>query len=286
MSAMDGYAVRAADAVAGAILRVVGEALAGVPFPGTVGTDEAVRIATGGVVRGGADAILIEENATRDGEAIRVTTVPIAGQFVRPPGSDFAAGQRIADTGERLTPARLGLAAAANLARLAVARRPRVAILPNGDELREAGSPLRPGAIVNSAAYALEALVRCWGAEPVRLPILADDADACEAALAGDTSRPPGYHRRGLGWRARPVPPRRRAAWSAHPVRQGCGAAGQTDVARAFPDGRLLLGLPGNPASAFVCAQLFLKPLMFALTGCDPAMQPDEVSRRSIRASG
>lgn len=137
VSAMDGYAVRAADAAAGAVLRLIGEAPAGAPFGGQVGSGEAVRIGTGGLLPSGADAILIQENADRQGDGVRVREPPKAGQFIRARGCDFVAGQHLASPGEELTPARLGLAGAANIGALSVTKRPSVAIVPSGDELRE-----------------------------------------------------------------------------------------------------------------------------------------------------
>ncbi len=150
--------------------------------------------------------------------------------------------------------------------------RPRIAILPNGDELREPGGQLARGSIVNSAAYAVEALVERWGGEPRRLPILPDDAAACETALSRDSEAADVLVTIGgasVGDRDlfRPAAAKlgARILFDKVAVQPGkpCWHA-------RFPDGRLLLGLPGNPASAFVCAHLFLKPLLFALTARDP----------------
>lgn len=272
VSAMDGYAVRAADASVGAVLRVIGEAPAGTLFAGSIHVGEAVRIATGGVVPPGADAILIQEHAERDGDSIRVAEKPTAGEFIRARGCDFAAGQQIASAGDALTPARIGLAAAANFASVPVAGRPRIAILPSGDELREPGDSLQPGQIVNSATYALEALVARWGGEPRRLPIVADDLPACEAALSDDGE--PADVLVAIGGASvgdrdlfRPAAERLGATILFDKV---AVQPGKPCWHARFPDGRLLLGLPGNPASAFVCAHLFLKPLIYALLGRDP----------------
>lgn len=269
VSAMDGYAVREEDAVAGATLKVIGDAPAGVPFAGSVAPGNAVRIATGGVVPEGADRIVIQEIAMRAGETIRIVEPPGAARYVRPAGCDFAAGQMLAHAGEPLTAARLGLAAAANLDALCVRRRPRILILASGDELREPGSALTPGVIVNSAAYALAELVAAWGGVAIRHPILSDDRARCEAQLreAGldaDIILPLG----GASVGERDV---------LRPVLAGLGAQirferiavqpGKPCWHALFADGRLVLGLPGNPASAFVCAHLLLKPLMLALLG-------------------
>jgi molybdopterin molybdotransferase len=281
VSAMDGYAVRAEDAVAGAVLTLIGDAPAGQPFAGAVAPGTAVRIATGGVVPAGADRIVIQEVVERDGETIRIVEAPGPAGYIRPAGCDFRQGQLLAKAGDPLTPARLGLAAAANLAALAVRRRPRVAVLASGDELREPGSPLAPGQIVDSAAYALAELVAAWGGVAIRHPILSDDRDRCAEQMSGagleaDIILPLG----GASVGERDV---------LRPVLQSFGAEivferiavqpGKPCWHARFPDGRLVLGLPGNPASAFVCAHLLLKPLIGALLG---RAEPDRLFRAAL----
>src|SRR5690606_19620647 len=151
-SAMDGYAVRAADlAQAPAILQLIGTAPAGAPFEGRIGPGEAVRIFTCAPVPEGADAILIQEDAEQIGTgAVRALASVAPGRFVRPAGLDFREGDLLLPAGVRLDPARLSLAAAANHAELAVVRRPRVAILATGDELLRPGSRIGPGQIIAS----------------------------------------------------------------------------------------------------------------------------------------
>jgi molybdopterin molybdotransferase len=269
VSAMDGFAVREEDALAGTTLQVVGDAPAGTPFGGSIAPGHAVRIATGGVVPEGADRVVIQEIVEREGERIRIVEAPGPARYIRAAGCDFAARQVLARAGELLTPARLGLAAAANCAMLDVRRPPRVLILASGDELREPGSALAPGVIVNSAGYALAELVTGWGGTPIRRPILADDRARCaaqlrDAGLDADVILPLG----GASVGERDV---------LRPVLAGLGARlvferiavqpGKPCWHARFADGRLVLGLPGNPASAFVCAHLLLKPLMLALLG-------------------
>jgi molybdopterin molybdotransferase len=281
MSAMDGYAVREADSAAGASLAVIGEAPAGAPFQGRVEPGTAVRIATGGVVPEGAERIVIQENVEREGGRIRIVVPAGAATFVRPAGGDFAAGQVLAEAGERLTPARLGLAAAANRDRLEVRRKPRVALLASGDELREPGGALAPGEVVNSAVYALAELVSAWGGIAIRHPILSDDRAQCLEQLGGDALDadlilPLG----GASVGERDI---------LRPVLQSLGAEirfekiavqpGKPCWHARFPDGRLVLGLPGNPASAFVCAHLLLKPLLLALLG---NTEPDRPLRAAL----
>lgn len=269
VSAMDGYAVRAADARVGALLEVIGDAPAGAPFAGHVAPGTAVRIATGGVVPPGAERIAIQEIVEREGNRIRIGEAPGAATFVRDAGCDFRKGETLARAGDLLTPARLGLAAAANLGALAVRRRPRVALLPSGDELGEPGTEPGAGGIVNSAAYALAELVAAWGGAPVRHAILPDDRDACAARLdAADLDVEVIVPLGGASVGDRDV---------LRPLFEAMGALmvferiavqpGKPSWHARFPDGRLVLGLPGNPASAFVCAHLLLNPLIFALTG-------------------
>lgn len=272
MSAMDGFAVRSADVAEGAVLRLIGEAPAGAPFAGAVGISECVAIATGGVVPNGADRVIMQENAPRDGDRVTIDD-PSGPPFVRPRGMDFAAGQQLLGVGALLSPAAIGLAAASGQARVMVARRPKVAIIASGDELREPGQPLGPGAAYNSAAYALAALVEAWGGEAMRVPTLSDELDPSIAALRAipdaDLYLPIG----GASVGKRDV---------LRPAFEALGAAlvfsriavipGKPSWHARLPDGRAVLGLPGNPSSAFVCAHLLLRPLLAALTGQDPAL--------------
>ncbi len=268
LSAMDGYAVSGRVAE-GDVLRVIGEAPAGRPFEGSVGPGTAVRIATGGVVPSGADRVVIQESVERAGETVRLIETPGEAGFVRAVGSDFDAGQTVARAGELLTPARLGLVAAANHGHVSVYRPPRVAVLASGDELREPGASLAPGQIVNSAAYTVSRLLEQWGGTPLRHPILADDYELArkqlEAAdLAVDLVIPLGGASVGDRDRLRPLFEERGARILFDKV---AVQPGKPTWHARFPGGPLLLGLPGNPASAFVCAHLFVRPLLFALTG-------------------
>jgi molybdopterin molybdotransferase len=275
VSAMDGYAVREADAAAGAELRVIGESPAGAPFAGEVVPGTAVRIATGGVVPAGAERIIIQELVDRESDHIRIREQPGEAAFVRAAGSDFAAGQAVLSAGDRLTPARIALAAAANRDALRVHASPRVLILASGDELREPGGALGKGEIVNSAGYAIEALVKSWGGAAERMPLLADDRDECRKQLVGsaldaEVIVPLGGASVGDRDVLRPL-----FAEMGAEIRFDRVAVqpGKPTWHARFADGRLVLGLPGNPASAFVCAWLFLKPLLHALLGrCGPAL--------------
>lgn len=272
MSAMDGFAVRSADVAEGAVLRLIGEAPAGAPFAGAVGTSECVAIATGGVVPDGADRVIMQEHATRDADRVTIDD-PSGPPFVRPRGMDFAAGQQLLGVGALLSPAAIGLAAASGQARVMVARRPKVAIIASGDELREPGQPLGPGAAYNSAAYALAALVEAWGGEAMRVPTLSDELDPSIAALRAipdaDLYLPIGGASVGKRDLLRPA---FEALGAALVFSRIAVIPGKPSWHARLPDGRAVLGLPGNPSSAFVCAHLLLRPLLAALTGQDPAL--------------
>ena len=266
VSAMDGYAVRAADAVAGATLRLAGAAPAGRPFAGEVTPGAAVRIFTGGFVPAGADAILIQENARAEGSALEVLEPVAPGRWIRRRGLDFAEGQALLPAGRRLTARDIGLAAAANHPWLTVHRRPRIGILATGDEIALPGEPLPPGGIVSSNAHALAALVASAGGEAIILPIAPDDAGSI-AELAGSG----GYDL---------LVTTGGASVGEHDLVQK--ALGQDGFALDFwkiamrPGkpliwGRLgampVLGLPGNPVSAMVCGVVFLLPALARMQG-------------------
>lgn len=293
VSAMDGYAIRADGACEGARLEVIGESPAGRPFEGFVGPGQAVRIATGGVLPDGADHVLIQEHAERIGSALKIIqwSSPAPPSFVRPAGYDFRAGDLLARAGESLTPARHALVVAANVAHAAVARRPSVAIVASGDELREPGTDLRRGETINSAAYAVTDLVEIWGEAPRRLETLPDDPAACDARLrsqdfAADVIVTIGGASVGDHDVLRPMLRR----MGAEIVFEGIAAQpGKPSWHARFADGRLILGLPGNPASAFVCAHLLLKPLLFRLTARDPSLASAYIRTRlaaGVKANG
>lgn len=268
-SAMDGWAVRSADAPGS--LEIVGESAAGHGFAGPVRPGQAVRIFTGAAVPAGCDAVVIQEDATRDGDRVTVPGVE-PGHHLRPAGGDFRAGQALLAAGVRIDPWRLSLAAAAGRAELSVARQPRVALFSTGEEIIEAPATPGPFQIYDSGSRALAALVAGWGAQVSRARPVRDDLEATVEAL--------------------------RVAQGDLVVTVGGASVGDHDLVRAaaqalglelavasvnvrpgkptffgrLGDGRLLLGLPGNPASAMVCAELFLRPLIAALQGADPAL--------------
>ena len=285
VSAMDGYAV--ASAAIGDALRVIGEAPAGVPFGGVVGPGEAVRIATGGVVPKGATRVVIQEHVAREGDMIAVRELSL-GFHVRAAGGDFAAGAVVARAGEVMTPGRIALVAATGCARVSVVRRPRVAIMASGDELRAGGDPSE-GGIYDSGGPSMAALVAGWGGTAVRLPILPDDRAALDAALAAADLEVDVIVTLGgasVGHRDQ-LRPAFEALGAVILFDKVAVIPGKPTWHARFGDGRLLVGLPGNPASAFVCAHLFVAPLLAALTGRDPGLRL-EVARlgQAIGANG
>jgi molybdopterin molybdotransferase len=270
MSAMDGYAVRSADAsTAPARLKVIGEVAAGRPFDQPLRANEAVRIFTGGVVPDGADAVVIQEDTARDGDTVIVNEAALAGRNIRPAGIDFRQGDVLLRAGRRLTDRDLSLAAGMNHPQLAVCRRPKVAVLATGDELVMPGTIPGPGQIVYSNGFALRALARAEGAETVDLGIAADTVAATTDGI-----------RRARDDGADILITTGGASVGDHDlVKQSLEAE---DVAMAFwkiamrpgkpmMHGRLgamrVIGLPGNPVSSYVCGFLFLAPLIRALSG-------------------
>jgi molybdopterin molybdotransferase len=266
-SAMDGWAVRAADCPGA--LRVIGESAAGRSFGGALAAGEAVRIFTGAPMPPGADAVVIQEDARADGGSVSVPEVR-SGKHVRPAGLDFKAGARLLTCGIRLDAWRLALAAAAGSARLAVSVRPRVAVLATGEELVRPGEAIEPDQIYDSGSAALGALIARWGGEPSLLASAGDNVQAIVGAVQGaacDLLVTIGGASVGDHDLVKPALAKLGLVLEVESVNLRPGKP--TSFGR-LADGRLVLGLPGNPASAMVCAQLFLRPLIVAMQGADP----------------
>ncbi|MEL7140046.1 MAG: gephyrin-like molybdotransferase Glp [Pseudomonadota bacterium] len=259
-SAMDGYAVRAAEAVPGARLAVAGEAAAGHRAACALPPAAAIRIFTGAPLPEGADSILIQENAARDGDTITVAEAPAPDAYVRPAGGDFAAGSILAAP-NRLGPREIGLLAAMNVAEPVVARRPVVALMATGDELVWPGETPGPDQIIASSAPALAARVAAAGAIPRLCPIARDTREsllaALEVARGADILVTLGGASVGDHDLVAEVLGGAGLALDFYKIRM---RPGKPLMAGRLHDGMAMLGLPGNPVSAMVCAELFLVP--------------------------
>jgi molybdopterin molybdotransferase len=266
-TAMDGYAVRAADTPGR--LRVVGESAAGAPFAGSLRPGEAAAISTGAVLPEGADAVAqIEIVSVLDGgSAIQIDRAVRLDEAIRHAGSDIRRGDRVLAQGARIGPAQIGAAAAVGLEQLSCGLLPSVAILTTGNELRRPGEPLGPGQIYDSNAPMLHALLRTANATVTRVPAVADTVEAHREALgaalehdvvisSGGVSVGPHDLVREIGrelgiqeifWRValRPGKP----------------------LSFGVRDRTLIFGLPGNPVSTLVCFELFVRPALYALQG-------------------
>ena len=284
MSAMDGYAVRAADVAAlPATLNVVGYAPAGHAFDGSVGPGEAVRIFTGAPVPDGADTIVIQENTEQSDEIVRVVdgTAPV-GRYIRPAGLDFATGDILLPRGKVLTARDVGLSAAMNVPWLSVHRKPRISILATGDEIVMPGDPIGRDQIVSSNALSLAAFITAQGGTPLDLGIAPDQEDGLRALAAG-------------------------ARGSDILVTTGGASVGDHDLVQSVLgdiglevdfwriamrpgkplmfgriDGTFLIGLPGNPVSSLVCAIMFLAPAIRKMLGMDTLLPETGTARLGL----
>ena len=270
-SAMDGYALRAADAATpGTRLRPVGESFAGHPFAGTVGAGECVRIMTGAVLPDGADCVVMQERATVHEDGVAFDKAPADGDNVRPAGEDIARGATVLAPGRWLTPADIGLLASVGAGEVSVHRRPRVALFSTGDELQPVGQALGPGDIHDSNRYTLRALLEGLGVAVQDLGIVRDTPEALEDAFA-------------------------RAAGCDALITSGGVSVGEADfvldalrrrgdvgfwkvamkpgkpLAFGRLDAALFFGLPGNPVSAMVTFMQLVRPALIRLAGAEPA---------------
>ena len=287
-SAMDGYAVRRADIAAGAVLPVVGESAAGRRYAGTLVPGQAVRIFTGAPVPEGADAIVIQETS-RAGDG-RVELLPESAAtpgHIRQAGQDFTAGARLLEAGVRLDAWRLSLVAAAGMAEVAVRAKPRVAVLCTGDELVPPGGTPAPDQIYESGSAAIMALITQWGGEATFIGTEADDLDALQATLAGvDADLIVTIGGASVGDHDLVKPALIRLGLVTDFVSLNLRPGKPTSFG-VLDSGAHVLGAPGNPASAFVVAQLLLKPWIEAALGLadtDPFVKA--VTAAAIAANG
>ncbi|MEP7240496.1 MAG: gephyrin-like molybdotransferase Glp [Devosia sp.] len=268
-SAMDGYAVRANEIVPGAPVFLAGTSQAGQRFTGMMQSGESVRIFTGAPMPIGADAVIIQENATADGNKVTFMKGATPGQSVRKKGNDFIEGTELLPAGVGLTPAMLNLAASANYAELSVAKRPRLAVLATGDELVAPGSELGPDQIVASNSYGLMPLLSPYADKVIDLGIVPDDKPQLEKAILS-----------ALDYGVEVL------------LTSGGASVGERDFVQevlrdlgvtldfwkiAMRPGKPLMfgtrgktmvfGLPGNPTSAFVTAVVLVRPALRLMTG-------------------
>ncbi len=265
-SAMDGYAIHAADHQQGAVLTVIGESAAGHGWQGTLAPGQALRIFTGAPVPEGAGQVVIQENVTRDGDRITISDAQDSGNNIRPKGGDFAQGTAITAP-RRLTPTDIALLAAMNIATLPVTRKPVVAIIATGDELVQPGDAPGPDQIIASNSYGLAALIEAEGAIARLLPIARDTVASLEQTFAlaqgadlivtiggasvgdhdlvGQVAQSLGMDRSFYKVAMRPGKPL---------------MAGRFGTAA-------MIGLPGNPVSAMVCGHVFILPVIRKMLG-------------------
>lgn len=283
-SAMDGYAVRAADVASAGPdspvrLPVRGESRAGGPLPEPLESGTACRIFTGAPMPSRADAIVIQEDTERDGDEVAIRESSREGVYVRAQGSDVPSGTLLLRAGDRLWPGEIGLLASQNIDRVHVFRRPRVAILSTGDELRQLGDELEPGTIINSNVYVLTEMLRALGAIPLALPAARDTLSDIEAslrtALEADVVITTGgvsvgeYDFVNAAFENVGIEP---MFWK---VRMKPGKP----TAFALYQGKPVIGVPGNPISAMVAFEVLIAPCLRKMLG-DPQPHPEPVVAR------
>ncbi|HMF67991.1 MAG TPA: gephyrin-like molybdotransferase Glp [Phyllobacterium sp.] len=269
-SAMDGYAVKAADVASVPVtLKLIGQSAAGHAFSGILNDGEAVRIFTGAPVPVGADSVVIQENTVPGDRQVEITETVTFGRNIRKAGLDFDEGDLLLQAGRVLDPAALALAAAADHPTLEVLRLPRVAILATGDELVAPGESYRPDQIIASNSYGLAEIVRLAGGIPIDLGIAEDRLEALSDALD-----------EAVAAKADILVTLGGASVGDHDLVQPALAAKGMELdfwkialrpGKPLMFGRLqdmkILGLPGNPVSSLICAHIFLIPLIHAMLG-------------------
>ena len=272
-SAVDGYAVRAADAARS--LRVVGESAAGRPFEHSVEPGTAIRILTGGVLPEGADCVVMVEDVEVGGEVVKVPAGLVAGQNFHAPGADLRAGESVLQAGTGLGAAEIGLAAALGLPELPVGRRPRVALLSTGDELVEVGKRPGPGQIPDSNRWALLAALRDAGAEVRLLGIGPDEPGALrqlvmEALAGADALVTSGGVSVGTHDLVKPL---LESIGTVHVGRVKL-KPGKPFTFATLPQGKVAFGLPGFPVSSLVTFEVFVRPALRKMQGYAQLQRP------------
>ena len=283
-SSMDGYALRADDTREdGVELTVVGRVAAGALPARALRLGEAMRIFTGAPLPDGADAVVPQEDVTADGDRVRVPARVERGAFVRPVGEDVRAGDVVLEAGHRVGPAEVGLLATLGYARVVVGRRPRVAVLSTGDELADLGREPEGGQVPNTNTYSLMAQVLEAGGEPVNLGVARDDVDAIEGRVRWGMAADVVVSSAGV------------SVGELDLVREAlvrCGAElhlWQVSMRPGKPitfgslRGRPVFGLPGNPVSAMVTFEVFVRPALLQMAGARALDRP-RIRARALAA--
>jgi molybdopterin molybdotransferase len=268
-SAMDGFALRSADTPGR--LPVALRIAAGSPAPRALEAGEAMGIATGGVVPAGADTVVPFEHVVEQDNTIELSQAIEAGASIRPAGGDVGRGEVVVEAGERLGPAQLGALAAAGVAEVVVSRAPRAAVLSTGSELRRPGEDLGPGQVYEANGILLAAQLEGAGAEVDRLEPVADDAEAHREALARGLSADVLVTSGGVSVGPHDLVRKIEAELGVEEVFWGVSMKPGKPISFGVREGRLVFGLPGNPVSALVGFELFVRPALLALQGAtDP----------------
>jgi molybdopterin molybdotransferase len=264
-SAMDGFAARAADTPGR--LPIVAHVAAGRPAPRPLAPGEAMGIATGGAVPDGADAVIPVEYVVVHGNEAEIPEAASAGANVRPRGGDVRAGEAVVDAGARLGPAQIGALAAAGVAEVACARRPRAAVLATGTELRAPGLPLAVGEIYESNTPLLAAALASAGAAVEHLGTVEDSEEAHRTALARGLEADVLVSTGGVSVGPHDLVRRIEHELGVEEVFWGVAVKPGKPLAFGVRDGTLVFGLPGNPVSSLVGFELFVRPALLALQG-------------------
>ncbi len=288
-SAMDGYAARSIDARKGNTLTIIGEAPAGSEFGGEVGPGQAVRIFTGGIIPDGADHVIIQEDVERDEDKITIFDDQHPPRHIRRSGIDFSFGDALYERGIKLGALHTSVMASAGIETIQVYRRPRVAIFSNGDELTEIGAPAKRGSVISSTPAALAAWLTEWGAEAEYLGIARDNYKSLNFKVD-------------RGRKYDVIVPLGGASVGEYDlVKEAFSKNGYQNIFSKIAvkpgkptwfgrlENTLILGLPGNPASGLVCAQIFLRPLIEAMTSLNPSIDLPTIKAaltKDMRANG
>jgi len=283
-SAMDGYAVRSSEVESAGPghaveLPVRGESRAGVPLPGPLEPGAACRIFTGAPMPPGADAVVIQEDTERVGDRVKILEASPRSKHVRAQGSDVSRGAVLLRPGDRVGPGEIGLLASQNIDHVEVYRRPEVALLSTGDELRALGEALGPGAIVNSNVYALTEMLRCLGVIPVPLPAAPDSLPEIEAALRKALESDVVITMGGVSVGAYDFVHQAFANVGIEPGFWKVRIKPGKPLAFARFEGKPVVGVPGNPISAMVTFEILVAPCLRKMLG-DPRPHPQPVLAR------